>query len=245
MSRLRTLPRSFCRRAPEEVAPDLLGRYLVHETGGERLVVALVEVEAYLGAGDRAAHTFGGRRTARVRSMYLGGGHAYVYFVYGMHHCVNVVVGEVDSGQAVLLRGAVPIEGEARMRALRGIDGSRSESSVAIGPARLCQALAIDRRLDGAPLWKGQLRLAEGDPAAIGAVLRTPRIGVDYAGEAASWPLRWVGRMPEALRPSRPSPSEIRAADAGDGRSRAPARAPARRGSRDGRRGGDRAAGAP
>lgn len=245
MSRFRTLPRSFYRRAPEEVAADLLGRYLVRELDGERLVVALVEVEAYLGAEDRAAHTFGGRRTERVRSMYLGGGHAYVYFVYGMHHCVNVVVGEVDSGQAVLLRGGVAVEGEVRMRRNRGLVDPRANTPVAIGPARLCRALAIDRALDGSQLWKGELRITEGDPAAIGEVFRTPRVGVDYAGEAASWPLRWIGRLREALRPSPPSPSESRAASAGGGRSRGRVRGPARPGSRGGRKGGGRAAGAP
>jgi len=192
----RILPRSFYRRPAEVVARELLGRYLVREAGGERLVVRLTETEAYLGAGDPAAHTYRGRRTERVRSMYLGGGHAYVYFTYGMHHCVNVVVGEVGSGSAVLLRAAEPVDGEAAMRANRGLAAGAPPAAIAGGPARLCQALGIDRKLDAATLWRGKLRLVEGDPASVETVERTPRIGVAYAGEAASWPLRFLAVEP-------------------------------------------------
>ncbi len=174
------------------MALELLGRYLVREANGVRLVVRLIETEAYLGAEDPAAHTYRGRRTERVRSMYLGGGHAYVYFTYGMHHCVNVVAGEVDSGTAVLLRGGDPIEGEAPMRANRRLAPDAKPAAIAGGPARLCQALGVDRRLDGATLWRGELRLVGGDPDSVVEVERTPRIGVAYAGEAASWPLRFV-----------------------------------------------------
>ena len=97
LARYRRLTRRFFVRSPEAVARELLGRYLVRETGGDRFVLRLVETEAYLGATDPAAHTYRGRRTPRVESMYLGGGHAYVYFTYGMHHCLNVVCGEVGS----------------------------------------------------------------------------------------------------------------------------------------------------
>jgi DNA-3-methyladenine glycosylase len=202
VSRLRVLSRAFYRRSPEEVARDLLGRWLVRDVAGERLIVRLVEVEAYLGADDPAAHTFRGRRTARVRSMYLGGGHAYVYFTYGMHHCLNVVCGEIDSGTAVLLRAAEPVEGEATLRANRGLAVGAAAVVIAGGPARLCQALGVDRRLDGVALLRGELRLVAGDPVADGEVVRGPRIGVDYAGAAASWPLRFAVRGSPAL--SRP-----------------------------------------
>ena len=194
VARFRPLPRRFYVRSPEEVARDLLGRYLVREAGGDRFVIRLVETEAYLGATDPAAHTYRGRRTQRVASMYLGGGHAYVYFTYGMHHCLNVVCGEVDSGTAVLLRGGDPIEGEARMLARRGLREGGKRSSVARGPACLCQALGVDRRLDGVSLLAGELRLCAGEPVADAEVERSPRIGVAYAGEAASWPLRFSVR---------------------------------------------------
>lgn len=204
MGRFAGLPVAFFERGPEEVAVDLLGRYLVRQLDGERLVLRLVEVEAYLGAGDRAAHTWGGRRTPRVRSMYLGGGHAYVYRIYGIHDCLNVVVGAVDSGQAVLLRAGEAVEGEARMRALRGLERPPRAGEVAGGPGRLCRALAIDRRLDGAILLAGELHLAHGEPVEPRRVVRGPRIGVGSAGEAAAWPLRFADAASREV--SRPRP---------------------------------------
>jgi DNA-3-methyladenine glycosylase len=93
VSRFAPLPVAFYRRPAEAVARELLGRYLVRRDGRRRLVVRLVETEAYLGAPDRASHAWGGRRTARNASLYLPGGHAYVYFIYGMHWCLNAVTG--------------------------------------------------------------------------------------------------------------------------------------------------------
>lgn len=116
VSLFRPLPLSFYRRPAETVARDLLGRYLVRELGGERLVLRLVETEAYLGAPDRASHAWGGRRTQRNESLYLPGGHAYVYLIYGMHYCLNAVTGKKDEGGAVLLRAGEPVEGAERMR---------------------------------------------------------------------------------------------------------------------------------
>ena len=202
MPSLRALPRRFYLRSPEIVARDLLGRCLVRRLGGERLVLRIVETEAYLGAGDRAAHTFGGRRTARVRSMYLGGGHAYVYGIYGMHCCLNVVCGERDSGTAVLLRAGEAVAGAERMAALRGLDGRRAPGAIAGGPGKLCAALAIDRALDGVSLRGDELWIAAGEPTPDDRVARGPRVGVAYAGAAARWPLRFaVAGHAEMSRP--------------------------------------------
>jgi DNA-3-methyladenine glycosylase len=99
---------------PITVARRLLGQRLVRVTDGIRLAGTIVEVEAYLGAEDRAAHTFGGRRTARNESMYLPGGHAYIYFTYGAHFCLNVVCGQRDEGVAVLIRALEPTERPGR-----------------------------------------------------------------------------------------------------------------------------------
>ena len=164
----------------------------MRELGGERLILRLVEVEAYLGPEDRASHTWGGRRTARVASMWLGGGHAYVYFVYGLHYCLNVVCGEPGEGTAVLLRAGEAVAGAARMAALRGLAHAPRPGELAGGPARLCAALAVDRRLDGASLLAGELHLAAGEPVADDEVARGPRVGVAYAGKAARWPLRFA-----------------------------------------------------
>jgi len=179
---VRPLPSAFFARPTEEVARALLGQLLVREAGGVRRVGRIVETEAYLGPGDLACHTSKGR-TARTEVMFGPPGHAYVYLVYGMHHCFNVVTG---AGAAVLVRALEPLE---------GLDAARTD-----GPGRLCAALDIDRalnahRLDGPPLW-----LAPG--ALEGPVRRGPRVGVDYAGAWARRHLRfWSARSRWVSRP--------------------------------------------
>ena len=159
----------------------------MRELDGERLVLRLVETEAYLGAPDRASHAWGGRRTARNESLYLAGGHAYVYFIYGMHFCLNAVTGEAGVGSAVLLRAGEPVEGEERMRENRGLDPGARPGDLAGGPGKLCQALA-DRP-------RARRRAARPAAAATSPrvsrwrraeIVASPRIGVDYAGEAAA-----------------------------------------------------------
>jgi DNA-3-methyladenine glycosylase len=201
------LPSAFYRRPADVVAPDLLGRLLVRRlprsgAEGELLVARLVETEAYLGAPDRASHAAGGRRTARNESLYLPGGHAYVYFIYGMHWCLNAVCGEPGEGGAVLLRAAEPVAGEAAMAARRGLVGPPRPGDVAGGPGKLCQALAVDRRFDAVPLDGGELWIAGGEPLPAARIARGPRIGVAYAGEAAAWPLRFAeAGNPHVSRP--------------------------------------------
>ena len=199
------LPVAFYRRPAETVARELLGRWLVRDADGERLVLRLVETEAYLGAPDAASHAAGGRRTERNESLYRAGGYAYVYFIYGMHYCLNAVTGRSGVGSAVLLRAAEPVAGEATMRHRRGLaDRPRPvrPGDVAGGPGKLCQALGIDRALDAAPLFRGALKIVAGEPVAAAAVARGPRVGVDYAGEAAAWPLRFAERgNPHVSRP--------------------------------------------
>jgi DNA-3-methyladenine glycosylase len=173
------------------VARDLLGRYLVRELEGERLVLRLVEVEAYLGGPDRASHAWDGRRTPRNESLYLPGGHAYVYFIYGMHFCLNAVTGDAGVGSAVLLRAGAVIEGEERMAENRGWLKKVHPGDLAGGPGKLCRALAIGRELDGMLLDRPPLYITQGEPAAAERIVASPRIGVDYAGEAAAWPLRF------------------------------------------------------
>lgn len=194
MSRFRPLPLSFYRRPAETVARDLLGRYLVRELDGERLALRLVEVEAYLGAPDRASHAWGGRRTPRNESLYLEGGHAYVYLIYGLHYCLNAVTGEAGVGSAVLLRAGEPVEGAGRMRENRGWAREPRPGDLAGGPGKICQALAIGRDLDGVLLDQPPLLIARGEPAKEEEIVASPRIGVDYAGEAALWPLRFSVR---------------------------------------------------
>ena len=181
----------------------LLGQRLVRVVEGRRIAGLIVEVEAYLGPADRAAHTFGGRRSARNASMWLGGGHAYVYFTYGMHHCVNIVCGAPGSGAAVLVRALEPSEGLAAMFARR--PPAKRESELCSGPGRLAQALAIDRRLDGADLRSAPdlfIEALRARPLPAARVAVGPRIGVAYAGAWAARRLRFYVRgNPHVSRP--------------------------------------------
>jgi len=188
---IRPLPMSFHANETVLVARALIGCILWRRLGDELLAVRIVETEAYLGANDPASHARGGLRSKRNAAMYLPGGHAYVYFTYGMHHCLNVVTGEAHIPEAVLLRAGEPVAGIESMRRLRGPRVKRDEDLTS-GPARLCQALAVDRALDGASFRGPELVFARRDGSVPDdRIAVSPRIGVDYAGEAAAWPLRF------------------------------------------------------
>jgi DNA-3-methyladenine glycosylase len=173
-------------------ARALLGMLLVHETAEGTTAGRIVEVEAYRGPEDRAAHSFGGRRTARNEVMYGPPGHAYVYFVYGMHWCMNVVTQARGVPEAVLLRALEPVAGAELMRARRG--RALPDWQLCRGPGALCRAMGITRARNGADLLDGPLRLLRGDPLPRARVARTPRIGVDYAGAHAARPWRFAVR---------------------------------------------------
>jgi DNA-3-methyladenine glycosylase len=161
------------RRSPHAVAPELIGAELyVDGVGG-----VIVEVEAY-DHEDPAAHGYGNRRSARNASMFLGGGHAYVYRSYGIHWCLNVVCGEEGVAGAVLLRALEPVLGLEEMRARRGVADPRLLCS---GPGRLCQALGVTREHDGLPLDEPpfELRPRRTTPE----IARGPRIGITKAAD--------------------------------------------------------------
>ena len=196
MGEPKPLPKSFYQKGTADVARALLGCRLTRRLAdGSARSVILVETEAYLGVKDRAAHTWNGRRTARVEPMWGEGGHAYVYFVYGMHTCMNVVTGRAGVPEAVLLRAAVPEEYFAEYP--RRKRGGRREISLKVnrgeasGPAKLCAYLGVKTALSGASLSGPDLLLSRG-PRLRFDVLVGPRVGVDYAGEAATWPLRFA-----------------------------------------------------
>jgi len=141
------LPRSFYQQDTVTVARSLLGCVLWRRLGRELLAARLVEVEAYLGANDSASHARRGLRSARNESMYLEGGHAYVYFTYGMHWCMNVVTQEADIAEAVLLRAAEPVRGIETMRERR--PKAKRDRDLMNGPGKVCAAMAINKMLDG------------------------------------------------------------------------------------------------
>jgi DNA-3-methyladenine glycosylase len=181
------LPRSFYDRNTIDVARELLGKYLVLRSGGEERIGRIVETEAYLGPHDLAAHSARGR-TARTEVMFGPPGHAYVYLIYGMHWCMNVVTEGEGHASAVLLRALEPVH---------GLDG-RSQ-----GPGLLCRAIGIDRRLNGHDLCSAEFHITEPDRVHPRlSIVRRPRIGVDYAGHWARRLLRfyvrgnaWVSRL--------------------------------------------------
>src|ERR1700752_4582716 len=145
------IPREFFARPSAEVAPDLLGCVLEHETADGLVAVELTEVEAYAGRSDPASHAYRGR-TPRNAVMFGPPGHAYVYFIYGMHWCFNTVCASEGTGVPVLVRALQPIAGWDLMRELRG---SSKDALLCSGPARLCQALAISGLQNGLDLLEG------------------------------------------------------------------------------------------
>jgi DNA-3-methyladenine glycosylase len=173
------------------VANDLLGKLIVvPDDTGRRISGMIVETEAYLGEIDRAAHSFGGRRTPRNEIMYASGGHVYVFFVYGMYYQFNVVAGPANTPHAILVRAAEPIEGVEVMQERRGAMKDRNLTS---GPGKLCIALAIDRSLNGESLRGKRIWLEDHRSFTIDEIAAGKRIGIDYAGEDAEKPWRfWV-----------------------------------------------------
>jgi DNA-3-methyladenine glycosylase len=226
MNRSRPLPRRFYATDAVSLARALLGQRLVRTLeDGARLAGLVVETEAYLGVEDMAAHTYGGRRTARNEAMYMAPGTAYVYFTYGMHHCLNVVAGRVGEPVAVLLRALEPLEGLERMHELRGgprqkgtTVGSAAHLNLCRGPARLCQAMDIDKGLNAIDLTRDSRLWIEraGPPLPDTGIGASPRIGVGYAGPWAGRPLRFFIAGSRYLS----GPSRLNRGTPGDFRSR-------------------------
>jgi DNA-3-methyladenine glycosylase len=187
------LPGAFYLQDTVTVARALLGCVLWRRLGRKLLAARLVEVEAYLGANDSASHARRGLRSLRNESMYLEGGHAYVYFTYGMHWCVNVVTQEAGIAEAVLLRAAEPVRGIESMRERR--PKAKRDRDLMNGPGKLCSAMAVGKALDGEPLDGKVVWLAPRDIEVQEAdIAVSHRIGVENSGEAARWPLRFCIR---------------------------------------------------
>jgi DNA-3-methyladenine glycosylase len=191
----RKLPLSFYRRDTELVAKELLGKKLVRVYKGRRISGIIVETEAYVGSTDKACHGYGHRRTERTKALYLDGGYSYVYMIYGMYYLLNAVTGHTQEPTAVLIRAIEPTEGV--------LLGSTN------GPGRLCRALFIDKKLNMLPLTGPELFIEDAPILERKMIVTSPRIGVDYAEEAASWHLRFfirdnkfVSKSPSSSRKS-------------------------------------------
>jgi DNA-3-methyladenine glycosylase len=178
--------RAFFRRETVRVARDLVGAWIARRWRGRWYGARIVETEAYLGPKDRAAHSWNGRRTPRVEPMYADGGHLYVFLVYGMHHCANVVTRREGVAEAVLLRAGEGPEG--------------APARLLSGPGKLCAALGITTVDSGRDLLdEGPLRLLVPRRRPRRKLRVTPRIGIDYAGDARDWPLRFYDAASAAV----------------------------------------------
>ena len=191
------LSREFYTRTDTiQVAKDLLGKILVVPTAlGERVSGIIVETEAYLGAEDKAAHSYNNRRTKRTETMFARGGTVYIFFIYGMYFQFNVVAGEVDSPHAVLVRAVEPLENIEMMRERRG---KMADKNLTSGPGKLCIALDIDRRFNNADLTGNEIWIEEGEKFSTeNEIACGKRIGIDYAEEYTEKPWRfWVKDNP-------------------------------------------------
>ena len=180
------LPRTFYDRDTIIVAQELLGKWLVHQSGGVGRIGKIVEVEAYLGEHDLAAHSSKGL-TERTKTMFGPPGHAYVYLIYGVHHCMNVVTEREGQASAVLLRAIEPV---------------KNLTGRTCGPGLLCRAMEIDRRLNAHDLLSNDFFIADPEAAGNIFVVKRPRIGVDYAKHWAKRRLRfYIKANPFVSRP--------------------------------------------
>ena len=172
---LEILPRSFFDRETTAVARELLGKYLVNHIGGVERIGKIVEVEAYLGEHDRASHSSRGR-TERTKIMFGPPGHAYIYMVYGMYFCMNVVTEREGHASAILLRALEPV---------RNLEGRTK------GPGLLCKAMHIDRKMNGYDLVSNDFHIGSTGGCEEPVIVKRPRIGVEYAGTWARRLLRF------------------------------------------------------
>ena len=196
------LSRDFFARDTLTVSRELLGKYLCRRLDGELLALRLTETEAYIGRCDKACHAYGGRRTARTEPLFLPPGHAYIYLIYGMYHCLNLVTEPEGEPAAVLLRAGEPVSGMDAIRRLRFGDApwnAYRRKNFLNGPGKLCEGLSLTRAQNGMDLTGYTLFLCD-DPADLGlpppektreAIRTSPRIGIDYAEEARDFPWRF------------------------------------------------------
>lgn len=191
---MKKLNREFYSRDTETVAKELLGKILVHEVDGKRLAGKIVETEAYLGIKDKAAHSYGGRRTPRVEVMYGEAGFSYVFIIYGMYYCFNVVTQKEEIPEAVLIRALEPVESLdiiATNRFKKDYnDLTKTQiKSLTNGPGKLCDGLKINKTLNGEDLFDNKLYIEDNDEEFN--IITDKRIGIDYAEEAKDYLLRF------------------------------------------------------
>lgn len=184
------LNRDFYIRDTITVAKELIGKILVHNTDDGIIKGRIVETEAYIGSIDKASHAYNNRRTSRTEIMFGIGGFSYVFLIYGMYNCMNIVTNEIGRGEAVLIRALEPLEGIDLMIERRKTDNLKNLCS---GPGKLCQAIAIDRSCNGLDLCGDKLYLESDDKSLEPFdIIATKRINIDYSEEARDFLWRFV-----------------------------------------------------
>jgi DNA-3-methyladenine glycosylase len=193
---MKKLSRDFYNRSSIDVAKDLLGKYLVHILEGVEIIGRIVEVEAYMGPIDKAAHSYNNKRTNRTEVMFGPPGFAYVFSIYGMYFCMNVITEEVDKPQAVLIRALEPCKGTDKMSQQR-YDKDFTECNkrellgLTNGPGKLCRAMNIVKKDNGEDLCGDSLYILEDGNKTDMQIVTTTRVNIDYAEEAISFPWRF------------------------------------------------------
>jgi DNA-3-methyladenine glycosylase len=176
------LKQEFYQKDAVQAARDLLGKIIVRKYDGKTITVKIVETEAYCGAEDKASHAHNNKKTKRTAPMFKKGGHAYIYLIYGMYYCLNVVTAAENNPHAVLIRGVEPLKGLKYIKENRQIKSSRSKD-LTNGPGKLSQALKIDKSFDGCNLVENNsLYLTDGGTEDF-EIESSPRVNIDYAEE--------------------------------------------------------------
>ena len=185
------LKRAFYDRDAVVVAQELLGKILVYEVNGYKLTARIVETEAYMGIEDKAAHSYGGRKTNRVAVMYGKPGFVYIFMIYGMYFCFNIVTREEGIPQAVLIRAVEPLEGLEEMAHHRFQKEywqltPQQKKALTNGPGKLCKAFSIDKKLNGSDVCGNTIYIKDGKQDTVD-IVEAKRVGIDYAQEAAEF----------------------------------------------------------
>ncbi|MDP8216816.1 MAG: DNA-3-methyladenine glycosylase [Candidatus Kaelpia imicola] len=191
---MRRFKKSFFLRSADRVAKDILGSCLIRNfSSEERAIVKIVEVEAYMGVKDKGSHSYRGRVTERNKVMYMEGGLFYVYKIYGIYHCLNVVVNKRDIPQAVFIRAVEPLDGIEFLRKNRGFKESNSKNikNLTDGPGKLTQALKIGLNFNASNVHAKELYISEDSRSKKGQIVATKRLNIDYAEECKDLPLRF------------------------------------------------------
>ncbi len=184
------LKEKFYRRGALKIAPELIGKLLVRKYNGIKLVGRITETEAYVGPQDKACHAYNNRRTKRTEVMFRSGGFAYIYMIYGMYFCLNIVAGREGSPEAVLIRDIEPVEGSGIMKKNRGYVKNNLKD-LTNGPGKLCIAMKINLSLNGYNLINGKKLYIE-DDGYLCQIARGPRVNIDYAEDYKDKPWRFT-----------------------------------------------------